>query len=60
VTPPVVASAARYRWAVALDIPIVAETSAADIGLCDARKAPSTSCLVELPSIVETHIGPLE
>ena len=47
-----VASAARYRWAVALDIPIAAETSAADIGCSDFRKASSTSFLVEDPAIV--------
>ena len=31
---------------VSFDIPIVAETSAADIGFSDVRKARSTSCLV--------------
>jgi RND superfamily putative drug exporter len=31
---------------VPFDIPIVAETSAADIGFSDVRKARSTSCLV--------------
>ena len=38
--------------AVALDIPIAAETSAADIGFSYARNACSTSCLVEEAAMV--------
>jgi hypothetical protein len=49
---PVIASAARYRWAIALDIPIAAETPAADIGSCEVQKACSTICLVEEAAIV--------
>src|ERR1700733_186758 len=47
-----VASAARYLWAVAREIPIAAETSAADIGCSDFRNASSTSFFVEDPAIV--------
>jgi putative drug exporter of the RND superfamily len=36
------------------DIPIVAETSAADIGFLDVRKARSTSCLVGEAAIERT------
>jgi RND superfamily putative drug exporter len=54
---PVLASAAGYRWAVALDVPIAAETCAADIGLCAVRKACSTSCLVEEAAIVAGRGG---
>jgi hypothetical protein len=38
------------------DIPIVAETSAADIGFSDVRRARSTSCLVE-EAAIETAEG---
>jgi len=41
---------------VSFDIPIVAETSAADIGFSDVRKARSTSCLVG-EAAIETAEG---
>jgi hypothetical protein len=41
---------------VSFDIPIVAETSAADIGCSDVRKARSTSCLVG-EAAIETAKG---
>jgi hypothetical protein len=48
----VVASSASYLWAVALDMPIAAETSTADVGFSDTRNACSTSCLVEDAAMV--------
>jgi hypothetical protein len=52
VTSPMAARAARYRWAVALNIPIAAETFAADMGFSDSRNVCSTSCLVEEAAMV--------
>ena len=45
---------------VSFDIPIVAETSAADIGFSDVRKARSTSCLVGKPRLLYRRQPPHE